>query len=155
MMMEPGELQTRTEAPTLDVEQLPNATSSAMPPFGREVSTGSPTGLIRPVFCQMVDASKAITSIHVHRNRSRFGRVDGRGARAEESSGARASSLAGSCMLNINMAQTHGSYTNQKGTALHVPWRLASCQEPAGEPLLPALMHPPHPQTPCQSPLQY
>ena len=34
---------------------------------------------------------------------------------------------------NIHMALTHGSYTNQKGTALHTPFKLAACLEPSGE----------------------
>lgn len=31
---------------------------------------------------------------------------------------------------NIHMAETTGTYTNQKGTALHAPWKLLSCDEP-------------------------
>eukprot|EP00897_Mesotaenium_endlicherianum_P005601 jgi/Mesen1/5069/ME000252S04188 len=42
---------------------------------------------------------------------------------------------------NIHLAQSHGTYSNQMGTSLHTPYRLAACEEPSCEhPFLP----PPH-----------
>lgn len=33
---------------------------------------------------------------------------------------------------NIHLANAYGSYQNQKGTALHAPWKVSSCFEPSG-----------------------
>eukprot|EP00897_Mesotaenium_endlicherianum_P000119 jgi/Mesen1/10107/ME000075S09613 len=32
---------------------------------------------------------------------------------------------------NIHLAQSHGTYSNQMGTSLHTPYRLAACEEPS------------------------
>ncbi|CAI7923852.1 unnamed protein product [Closterium sp. NIES-54] len=84
---------------------------------------------------EVVDASDAVTSIHVAHSYSHVTES------AETKNGAAA--LAGKnfwstrkkssweLFANIHLAQTHGSYSNQLGTALHVPWKMSSCFEPA------------------------
>ncbi|CAI7899226.1 unnamed protein product, partial [Closterium sp. NIES-53] len=76
---------------------------------------------------QVVDASDAITSIHVAHTYSHV-RVEESKAGGHFWSTRKKSSW--ELFANIHLAETHGTYTNQKGTALHTPWRLSSCYEP-------------------------
>ncbi|CAI5512169.1 unnamed protein product [Closterium sp. Naga37s-1] len=88
----------------------------------------------------MVDASEAVTAIHVAHSYSHVvesaatksignGNVNGIAAGKNFWSTRKKSSW--ELFGNIHMAMTHGSYANQKGTALHVPWKLATCHEPS------------------------
>ncbi|GJP47240.1 hypothetical protein CLOM_g6452 [Closterium sp. NIES-68] len=76
---------------------------------------------------QVVDVSDAITSIHVAHTYSHI-KVEESKAGGHFWSTRKKSSW--ELFANIHLAETHGTYTNQKGTALHTPWRLSSCYEP-------------------------
>ena len=78
----------------------------------------------------VIDGSDSLTSIHVahsyaHVKAAEVKTVGGFWSTRKKSSW----ELFG----NIHMAESHGSYTNQKGTALHAPWKLTACWEPEGE----------------------
>ena len=78
----------------------------------------------------VIDGSDSLTSIHVahsyaHVKAAEVKMVGGFWSTRKKSSW----ELFG----NIHMAESHGSYTNQKGTALHAPWKLTACWEPEGE----------------------
>ncbi|CAI5531432.1 unnamed protein product [Closterium sp. Naga37s-1] len=83
---------------------------------------------------QVVDASDAVTAIHVAHSYSHVVEGDatkeGKGLLGKSFWSTRKHS-SWELFANIHMAQTHGSYVNQKGTALHVPWKLATCHEPS------------------------
>eukprot|EP00897_Mesotaenium_endlicherianum_P000853 jgi/Mesen1/10769/ME000091S10317 len=82
---------------------------------------------------QVVDASDAVTSIHVAHSYAHVvesQEVSGKVADTKSFWSTRKKS-SWELFANIHLAQSHGTYSNQKGTALHVPWRLASCFEPS------------------------
>ncbi|CAI5966863.1 unnamed protein product [Closterium sp. NIES-64] len=106
---------------------------------------------------QVVDASDAITSIHVAHTYSHV-RVEESKAGGHFWSTRKKSSW--ELFANIHLAETHGTYTNQKGTALHTPWRLSSCYEPDSlsicmlkRSLILRSQLPPFPLTPPPTPL--
>eukprot|EP00475_Leptophrys_vorax_P015054 TRINITY_DN21388_c0_g1_i1.p1 TRINITY_DN21388_c0_g1~~TRINITY_DN21388_c0_g1_i1.p1 ORF type:complete len:593 (+),score=11.70 TRINITY_DN21388_c0_g1_i1:169-1779(+) len=84
---------------------------------------------------QVVDASEAVTAIHVAHSYDHVMESDdtknGGGALAGKNFWSTRKHSSWELFANIHMAQTHGSYSNQKGTALHVPWKLATCYEPS------------------------
>lgn len=109
----------------------------AMPPFsfGRgKYDNWLTHEIVASNLRQMVDASEAITSIHVKHSYAHVADASTGAGLEQKSFWSTRKQTSWELYANINMAQTHGTYTNQKGTALHVPWRLSSCQEPAGEP---------------------
>ncbi|CAI5473379.1 unnamed protein product [Closterium sp. Yama58-4] len=94
----------------------------------------------------MVDASEAVTAIHVAHSYSHVvesaatkslasrngnGNGNGNGIAAGKNFWSTRKKSSWELFGNIHMAMTHGSYANQKGTALHVPWKLATCHEPS------------------------
>eukprot|EP00271_Cylindrocystis_brebissonii_P008691 TRINITY_DN2316_c0_g1_i1.p1 TRINITY_DN2316_c0_g1~~TRINITY_DN2316_c0_g1_i1.p1 ORF type:complete len:824 (+),score=81.43 TRINITY_DN2316_c0_g1_i1:407-2878(+) len=83
---------------------------------------------------QVVDASEGLTNIHVAHAYQHVGTlINGSSGAVEAGKNFWSSRKKGSWEMfnNIHLAETHGSYTNQKGTALHAPWRLAACYEPS------------------------
>lgn len=75
----------------------------------------------------VVDATDAVTTIHVvhsysHVNAEQSVVPGGFWSTRKKSSW--------ELFANIHLAETHGTYTNQMGTAQHAAWRLASCREP-------------------------
>ncbi|CAI5488160.1 unnamed protein product [Closterium sp. Naga37s-1] len=81
---------------------------------------------------QMVDASDAVTSVHVAHSYSHVVSGGVAAGKAGLSFWSTRKQSSWELYANIHMSQTHGSYRNQKGTALHIPWRLLSCFDAAG-----------------------
>ncbi|CAI5973977.1 unnamed protein product [Closterium sp. NIES-64] len=80
---------------------------------------------------QMVDASDAVTSVHVAHSYSHVVSGGVAAGKAGLSFWSTRKQSSWELYANIHMSQTHGSYRNQKGTALHIPWRLLSCFDAA------------------------
>ncbi|CAI7826161.1 unnamed protein product [Closterium sp. NIES-54] len=84
---------------------------------------------------EIVDASEAVTAVHVAHSYSHV---------MESAFTKNAAGLAGKSFwstrmnsswelfANIHLAHTHGTYANQKGTPLHVPIKLMNCLEASG-----------------------
>ncbi|GJP65230.1 hypothetical protein CLOP_g22142 [Closterium sp. NIES-67] len=123
----------------------------AMPPFsfGRgKYDNWFTHEIVSAGLRNMVDASEAVTAIHVahsysHVVESAASKSIGSSSGGGGSGNGNGNGLAGQnfwstrkkssweLFANIHLAMTHGSYANQKGTALHVPWKLATCHEPS------------------------
>ena len=113
--------------------------SGAMPPFtfGRAKYDNWLTHeVVAAGLRDMVDASDAVTSVHVAHSYSHVS--VSKGAAAKVDAGKSFWSLrkqsSWEIFQNIHLAQSYGTYRNQLGTALHTPWKLASCHEPTGVP---------------------
>lgn len=115
--------------------------SGAMPPFtfGRSKYDNWFTHeMIAAGLREVVDASLAVTSAHVahsYGHVSTVGKQQGSGLPMSESPNFWSSRKKQSWEMfnNVHLAESHGSYTNQLGTALHVPWKLTTCFEPLSE----------------------
>lgn len=75
----------------------------------------------------VVDASDAIVNIHVAHAYAHVGTGNDSAPVNFWSSNKRKSWEAFS---NIHLSQTVGSFANQLGTALHIPWKMVTCMEP-------------------------
>lgn len=111
--------------------------AGAMPPFafGRgKYDNWLTHEAVTAGFRDVVDASEAVTTIHVAHSYAHVAEAD----KAKASGGiptklnfwSTRKQSSWELFANIHMAQSTGSYTNQKGTALHIPWRMTSCHEP-------------------------
>ncbi|GJP42901.1 hypothetical protein CLOM_g2431 [Closterium sp. NIES-68] len=83
---------------------------------------------------EVVDASDAVTSIHVAHSYAHVAESDATkngAALAGKNFWSTRKKSSWELFANIHLAQTHGSYSNQLGTALHVPWKMSSCFEPS------------------------
>ena len=109
----------------------------AMPPFsfGRgKYDNWMTHEMVAAGVRDVVDVSEAVTAIHVKHSYTHVAESETtKGTAATKSFWSTRKRSSWELFANIHMAQAHGSYTNQKGTALHVPWKIASCHEPAGE----------------------
>eukprot|EP00897_Mesotaenium_endlicherianum_P008003 jgi/Mesen1/7230/ME000372S06474 len=87
----------------------------------------------------VIDASDAVTAIHVaHSYEHVADDAGGAGGSGGNKEGGKAGPFwstrkqsSWELFANIHLAQSHGTYSNQMGTSLHTPYRLAACEEPS------------------------
>lgn len=105
--------------------------SAVMPPFAFARGKYDNWFLHEAVASELrdvVDASGAITNVHVqHRYEHATGNSLLNNVTSIWSTTKRQSP---ELFINIHLAESHGSYTNQLGTVYEAPWRLSPCEEP-------------------------